>query len=472
MRRRMKRGLIGLAALVVTGVMTGCGETDVPVPEVKNGPAEEAEKSSEERENPSSDDAENALQTEGREEAGSEDGQDELTEDVAVLGADKICSSYYGWNDEYGRITVKQRTAQILLREDSAKAFPDLAKSLKDLTALQQRMATEEIGEMEGFAKESLEQGEETFRISESQTGMWVRRSDERAFSILEQGDLDYGMLEDYRGAVGHNFDTATGKRLKLSDVVTDSEQLPGMVRDAMLSRENPPRLTEEDAVEKLFRETKEDDLSWTLEYDGITFWFNRGSITRPQDGLVSVKIPFEGNESLFDEKYRTVPKAYTVGLPTGVPFEADSDADGKSEVLTVTPVFSEEAGQFTGVTVSDDEDMQTFEMMAYVFRPYYVKCEDGRQYLYLFRDEGMEGNRQMQLTVFEWNEGRIRRIGDKNVGMYYRQDSEANDIFEVPTDPDDFRMDEIADIDTKETPSVMEGTAWTVGEDGMPEKK
>lgn len=140
-----------------------------------------------------------------------------------------------------------------------------------------------------------------------------VRRADLRALSLLRTDSIYKGGARPMDTVQTTVFDTATGEKLQLSDVSTDIPMLLNRAKNALYAGTNATGITYYN-LENCFAELAKKDpseLKWTLDYQGITFWFNPGEIAGEEFGVLSATVFFFGNESLFADNYRQVPSEY-----------------------------------------------------------------------------------------------------------------------------------------------------------------
>lgn len=263
----------------------------------------------------------------------------------------------------------------------------------------------------------------------------------------------------------GTNYDTQTGQELKLSDVVKDMGSIPALVAQELDNHMWAGDFSYEGVVDDYFRNTPEDGISWTLDYNGVTFYFADGDLTEPGNGRQTATVSFAEYPELFEEKYMTVPAAYMVDLPLDSSFFTDLDGDGDLEELNVTGYFDSDMGMYTkfGGYADADGSYHYEDCFADGFIPYYVKTADGNHYLYLFCEqcESSEPVPMMLLIVFDVYGGKLTRVGEMNAAPGYI----PTGIYRIPTDPEQFFLDDFDAI-------AQDMMAYAVGPMGLPELK
>lgn len=377
--------------------------------------------------------------------------------EVTVLDLDKSDSFSMEWDADVSKMLLYCKYTSVTMSEETAVKYPEMAEILAQTARMQMNAMETEVDNLTAWAKEA-NPGSEYFEPLVSTVDVQVRRADSVAVSLLYDSFSDYGRIEDYRGMHGSNYDTVTGQELKVSDVISDMSKIPELVKAELNSHMWTGDLYSESTVQDYFRDTPEDGISWTLDYNGVTFYFAAGELAEEGFGRLSATVLFEGNEELFREKYMEVPEAYMVRLPMNHSFFADTDRDGANEELLVSGYLGEDGRYYTDLGIYTDTDAVYYyeEMFAYDLYPYYVKTAEDEHYLYVFCKDDELWDAQMHLIVFGIEEGGISKLGERLSGPYFKPDEENGlTRYAVPTNPERFYLDF--------------GTAYRVGEKGMP---
>lgn len=383
-----------------------------------------------------------------------------VTELPQILSLKQTVSARYEWQEDIRMIFSEHSNITMW---EGAEQYPEMDGTLSEIAGMQTRSMEEEADNLLSFAQEMLEADAENFETQVSTLDVQVRRADSVVVSLLSDSYADYGFIEDFRGMWGSNFDVQTGNELLLSDVVLDIEAIPEIVLEELNSHIWAGDFYSETVVEDYFRNTPEDGISWTLDYNGVTFYFGDGDLSEEGNGRQSATVSFAEYPELFHEKYRNVPEAYIVRLPLDHSYFTDLDDDGTLEELNCTGFYNETDRCYTEFGIYTDLDgyYHYEELFAYDFQPYYVKTEDGNHYIYLFCKKNEDGNRQMMLAVYNVNGGILTRVGDMNVAPAYL----PSDMFVLPLDPENMFLDNYDSL-------AQDAEFYMVGEDGMPVKK
>ena len=373
---------------------------------------------------------------------------------------------YWGLYDREGdRLLVRcERSAVTLWPEDAAK-YPELAAALEQTANMIRRGMEDEYSDLCASLREDLPWTGEAAETWVSTVDAQVRRADSVVLSLLWDTRSDYGRIENFRGMHGTSYDVRTGRVLALNEVVDVCNDLANAVSRELDRHQWAGDLDYREAVQNYFANTPYDSVSWTLDYSGVTFWFADGELEEPGGGILTATVSFAEYPGLFAEEYMAVPEAYAVELPLDSSFFADLDGDGDLEELNVTAVYDGAAGIYSqfGIYAEADGRYHYEECLAGGFMPYYVKTAEGDHCLYLFREQG-EGAGPipgMLLAVFDVSGGSLVRVGEMNAAP----GCISPGIYRVPTDPENFYLD---DFDS----AAQDMTPFAVGETGMPVRR
>lgn len=346
---------------------------------------------------------------------------------------------------------------------EGAETYPEMDRMMSEWAGMVTRSEEDLADNIVSFAQEMFDIDGGNFETQVSTVDIQVRRADSVVVSYLTDTYADYGLIRGVRGMWGSSYDTQTGRQLLLTDVVKDMTQIPALVEKELNNHLWAGEGYSEAVIQNYFKNIPEDGISWTLDYNGVTFYFGDGDLSEPGNGGASATISFAEYPELFEEKYTNVPEAYMVRLPLDSSFFTDLNGDGTLEELNVTGVYNEEGRFYSqfGIYTDTDGYYHYEDFYAYGYNPYYVKTADGKHYLYLFCEENDADNRQMMLVVFDVSDGQFVRVGEMNVAPPYI----PSDIFILPLNPDYLLLD---NFDSME----QDFGVYMVGEDGMPVRK
>ena len=393
--------------------------------------------------------------------------EEPVKEVAQTLTLSKFFVQQWEWDDEV-LLALSEYNTVTLLGDDTQK-FPALAETLEQRKNMAVRSMGDEFDNLLAFAKEERTfLSADSFVTKSSTLDVQIRRADSVAFSILSDSFLVYGDIND-RYLNGTTYDTATGEPLMLTDVIKDMGKIPAIVKKELTSHTWTGDFISETAVEDYFRDTLVDDIAWTLDYNGVTFYFGNWDIADiGRNGRLAATVSFAEYPELFNEKYMVVPDAYIVELPLKHPFYTDLDGDGKPEELDVVPVLHESGLLYEAFDVYTDTDAQYYHAEFSAdnahrtggYHPYYIKTADGNHYLYVFAEGSELASNDMELRVIDITGGEFREVGDMHIAPGYI----PVDCSYTLTNPDNMMLENF---------ELMEETAaYRVGDDGMPVRK
>ncbi|MBQ9492963.1 MAG: DUF3298 domain-containing protein [Oscillibacter sp.] len=153
-----------------------------------------------------------------------------------------------------------------------------------------------------------------------------IRRADARVVSIVNYWwDYSGGAHMSY-GYGAANFDTATGAEITLGDILTEEGKLTinsriGQELNTVYASLSPGGMVADYLL---------DDYTFSLEPDGVTFWFNPYEIASYADGLLTVKLYFDRDADLLRDAYKGDYDAWFVEIGTEAPYRFAA-ADGNA---------------------------------------------------------------------------------------------------------------------------------------------
>lgn len=390
-----------------------------------------------------------------------EEEQSVVVEKPQILSLQESRTTRYEGVGDFEKLLLVSEFNNVTFWKDTGK-YPEMDRVLSEIESMQIRTMEDEADNMLSFAEEMgmADVDAENFKTQVSKSDVQIRRADSIVLSYLTDSYADYGFIEEFRGMQGSNYDVQTGKQLLLSDVITDMEPIPAAVLNELNSHLWAGEGYSENAVKDYFKNTPEDGISWTLDYNGVTFYFGDGDLEEPGNGCLSATVSFAKYPELFDEKYTNVPEAYMVALPLDHSFFTDLDADGALEELNCSGVYNETDRFYSRLGIYTDfaGSYHYEDLFAYGFQPYYVKTADGNHYIYMFCEESESGNRQMMLVAYNVNGGVLTKVGDRHIAPAYI----PSDHFVLPLDPNHMLLD---NYDSQ----AQDAEYYMVGADGLP---
>ena len=293
-----------------------------------------------------------------------------------------------------------------------------------------------------------------------------VQRADSRIVSFWDMDSSYVGGAHGSYYAHGVNFDPASGKRLALSDVVTDLEAVYQYVKEDVKSQDDGSLYPEyEETLEAMFHNGSGDggQLEWIMDRDGITVVFNPYVLGPWSEGSLESRMTFADCPDLLLETYRAGAGA-AVQLSEGEPFYADWDRDGEKEEYIYTVQVDEET-YTSSITLSrtgegaETEAAGPWEAGDYgsLTDVWLLEAGDGRPFLWL------EFSSENDLRVLE-----VFTLQNENgtLVLYYVGSSGDSMYGSFIGDPGHFLLYDRIDL----LGTYMAYRSFHMGEDGMPE--
>ncbi|MBO5154383.1 MAG: DUF3298 domain-containing protein [Eubacterium sp.] len=453
MKRLGNRWLRALLVLAMLVNVTACGAvTEEEKPQETDPVKQEAEQIPKPEEQPE----ETSVPEEEVEEA------EEAPTLLNVICTSVGCQYSDSVNDEWHSVETEQQS--LLLDEESAKAYPNLAKALEGLRDEHASvMETTMNSMMESFQEVVVEGGFGTDLLD--RTTRTVERADGNYFSFVEQNESYYGGAHGGYMITGMTFDVNTGARVTLSDIVTDADECKAVV--AKLLNDHFGDIFYDD-VHKLIAEYELDGFTWSMDLFGITLYFNQYELAPYAAGMQIVDLAYEDYPDLLDGSYFEPQEQYVLELYAYEECVVDLNSDGVKETITVDRSVDEYDYYTTEILLNNQ--MIKSDVEDYSAECYLVKCKDAA-YLYVFHR--MESDYSV-LEVFDLTTGTLVPWGDGNSnlfmpGTYVSREEDGRYYYEtncpVFVNPEQFYLSSRLD-----TLSTYNGTKkYHVGEQGLP---
>ncbi len=360
----------------------------------------------------------------------TQDEKKEATDNIPVLQHlhPRIrTNGYSGYisQNEASYIGYHYTASGTMLNEEEAKAYPDLAAALDLAYAENDGQYIEICADLRDAAEKMAA---DTSRASgyvslEHRFENTVIRADSRLYSVNVHESYFYGGAHGYEGDVGQNYDPATGRQLKLEDIILDRTVVENGIREEVEKKYaarniDGQRLTEK--IEALLNgENVPDECSWTLDYSGLHVIFNPSCLGGYALGQQKVCLDFQTYPDAVKPEYTEAPEdfivpivsteedplradVYNTGLPVQIRVEAEVNASAQENGYAASAVK---------IVLTDEYSVrasESFPAYYYGMASYYVK-HGNRHFLYVF---GSYENDVTELMVYELTNGEIRENG------------------------------------------------------------
>lgn len=335
------------------------------------------------------------------------------------------------------------------LGEESAAAYPQLQAALTERNETDCAYYENFVTEMTPDAREHATVGAFFYTYSSNSESVVVR-ADDRILSVQENGEEYTGGVHPYYWVSGLNLNPETGETVALTDILTDTTQLP-----TILTKKIMEEYPEEpwDNLQTQLNEYSLETYSWTLDYQGITFYFSPYEIASYAAGLMSVTIWFDEMPQLFHEKYTGSPENGWIRTLT-LHRENEVDLNAVNGEKTCLPLWSigEEYGYSDLFMAWNGETIQLEECSGFWMTPLLVCTGEGgteRYYLYV---ERVVENDYASIIVYDLNgteptmKGVIPGVGFS--GYYDEEVGEYGQYYTIVlNDPSEYTLASMIDI-------------------------
>ena len=436
-----------------------------------------------------------AQETETPVETEATDSEEEPVKETAESDLPELMlaeNSYYDTSDDESyTLLFTGKSGYLKLTPESAEQFPELAKSLEEDGAARKQKYDETHENALSNAKTDLQDNPEMME-GMNYSATYVEnphRVDGVILSLTEDCDSFTGGAHGNYWSNGVTFDARTGKKLLLTDVMKNTDNLTAILKEELLSAYDADTFFDLDESLALYDATLDSDEAvetadgefvypyvWYLTNSGLEFYFAPYAIAPYAMGAQTVTLNYADYAEFFEEKYLPPERAGFVQTFPYAISDQDINGDGILDTLTVSYQWGEGAENPTGITVAINEYMEpekcggyqpkaTFEsddlLSDMTFTNYYIVTDDGSQYLYTLAPTY---NDWCVLLVFELGGDEIKTVDSE----WYRPSAvpDGEDFARlIPTDPN--RIAFSSNFDFLQTFSASR--YYKPGPDGMP---
>ncbi|MDO4975681.1 MAG: DUF3298 domain-containing protein [Eubacteriales bacterium] len=371
------------------------------------------------------------------------------TENNEILSLATCTIKNYEYSEEYDKIIANVSYPSFSLQGEWQEKHLALNKILNTINAVKKTKQLEEYHSFLQQAKEDLSENPDSFYPYEFNESVLVRRADQNSLSLLFSGSSYAGGAHGDYYLWGENYEPSTGARIKLRSVVSDMEVLKKQVEEQLDHYWSDAGFYDDldHLLADRFDSDNEDDLSWTIDYNGLTFYFNPYDIAPNASGIQIVTIPFTGNEDIFQEKYLNVPKEYGIQLTCVDPFFYDLDEDGEAEKISIYGEKNE-YGYYVNHKICVNDEEYDFEMEGFSVEPTFIHKEDGGSYLYI---QTLSDNDYRLLSIYRLGKGAKMAEKLETIGAGYEsiipEEEEGPYLQMALLDPKSFVLETPTDI-------------------------
>ena len=332
-------------------------------------------------------------------------------------------SGYVNSADGSVQINYSLKTGGLVLSDEEAAAYPELNQALTLEYDTLKKSTQEDLNNLKESAEEMVEymQGDDNMQLI-AEYAPYVLRADENVVSYEQFYDDYYGGAHGYHSYAGFNFDTKTGKKLDLYDVITGEESVKaGIIQELKnkyasedgLVENNTPEEDADTFFEYVDSKDQSGAVAWSLGADRLNIYYNPYNIGSWALGIVSVSLPFEKYPDAVKEEYKMGPSDYSVKIGIYADYSADIYNDGSFSDVSVYPDGTDDyANGALRIQIQDENGQVTSrvfdDMYYFTMEAYYVKTGN-RHFLHVFTHSENDWTAD---NVYEITNGQIRDLG------------------------------------------------------------
>lgn len=272
---------------------------------------------------------------------------------------------------------------KVSLEDEYAREYPLLAKKLEDIGKKDDANYDESLKNMaEDYLKNENYVDEENYTQYYFSSSSKILRADKTIFSIIKAEDSYQGGVHGYYTVYGEAYDTETGGNINLSDVVRDVGEFNARVKEKLLDKY--PQDTFLHDVDEYFKDRDIEAYSWSIDYNGVTIYFQPYDLASFADGILTARFSFAEDGKYLNDKYSKTPDSYVMPVSARTDTYADVNGDGKEErILLVGTTEDPEWGAYEWQWEIENESIKS-EVLSFENDSYLV-CRNGKYYAYMF---------------------------------------------------------------------------------------
>lgn len=457
MKRKLLSNLL-LLGIVTTIGFTSCSSDDSSDKEEKS----RTEDRDRDTQDDSTEDSEEDTEASNEDSENNETDSDDTIDSITPLSIQTGQVNDQEWYETYQQTLAYVSYPIINLGNDSRNEYPQLAQALEDLSEEKKTTQLQDYNDILETALEEISYNPDYFSSYETTESVMVRRADSRITSLLFEGYYYSGGAHGYSYYLAETYDSQTGKRLELDDVVTDIDALPELIKEQLLTYYDSVQFYGDLDLSDYF--TNNDiTITWTLDYNGISFYFSPYEIADYASGRQNVTISFAEHPELFKEEYTEIPESHGMELSLSTPVYYDLDNDGQLDEIYISGTGSEYY-DYEQLTISINGQDSQHSIESFRVDPVLVHTADDKTFLYV---ETTVENDSDSITVYNLTNGHVREVNSIYMGFQstYIEDENYYSLKNVLTNPDNFALDTYTSL-----LSTLYGHAYfSTGANGMP---
>ena len=377
----MKKTVAILLCSIMVLSFAGCAKKEAPAPETvpetaaaTEAPTEAAAEASAE----AATEAPTEAETEAPAPAATSDIASKIPEKVELIHP-VVVTVHQGAQDDENKMIYTAEWGGAQLDKDEQQLYPQLAAALDEqIEASKQGI----INLRNEIVKNNLPDmaKNEGFNGFEFKENYQIVRSDS-AFTSVKTLAFSYtGGAHPNSGIAGNTYSTQDGTKIRLSDIFADEAAVLNTIHDRL--KEDYPdagffNLDEDIKMYKFDAGENDVKLTWTLGYNGVTFYFNPYELAPYASGIQTVTLSFRDYPDLYVKGVDCYNGDYMTPILTDTknPF-----GDG---TVTIEGIY-DQYGYANKLVITVNGNRSEFEGRTYTIDPY-LAYKDGKYSVYVF---------------------------------------------------------------------------------------
>lgn len=236
---------------------------------------------------------------------------------------------------------------------------------------------------------------------------------------------------------------------------------MPDLIRETLYKNYDPSYFYADLDLSDYFT-GNEMPITWTLDYTGITFYFNPYEIGPYASGSFIATLTYDEYPELFQEQYLQRHNSYATEIIPYTMYYIDLDGDGKTEQLNIWCELSNDHPA-EKLCISIDDAVFKDTLNAYTTSCFLLHTAENKSYLYV---EAAYDNDSRALFVYDLTKEKASAVDFTNCEYYTANtnDQELPDHLLI-SNTENFRLQTRTEVF-----STINGyRVYSVGDDGMP---
>lgn len=327
----------------------------------------------------------------------------------------------YGFSDD-GEELARVQYNLVYTAETVGSAYDNVADTLIERNKNMISSCEEYLDSNVEEVKSLIDMGDtSSFYPYYDETYQYVMRSDERIISLAYYNNMYIGGAHGMYGWNGENYDPVNGTKITMTDVVNDINEFGDVLAKLILEYDDS---LEESIIESSISDYEsllasgEGDYNWSMDYEGISVYFNPYELGSYAQGAQIIRVRFEDYPFLFNDYYAVRPSSYVYGGDELHGVYTDIDGDGVEEEINIFAFEGDDFDTLNIVFGIDDYSYYMDNVEGFDIKSFIIHLVDGTEYL-MIDISGMNDNHRTMIislnddgyTITDENQAGLLRI-------------------------------------------------------------